>query len=111
MTGFGSSQVAEFAEELTIAASTFVGTFLSVGVLAEAPVQIIFDNQTDVVSELSVNGTTTAKTLQPGQSLTLDMSTNHGPANDFTFVKGKEFFVKGVVGTGNFLISYTYRVL
>lgn len=111
-TGFGESQVAEFATELSVAATAFDGVvFLSLGPLIEPPVQIIFDNQTDVVAKLSVDGVTTVKTFQPGQSLTLDLSTNKGPANNFGFIKGKVFSVTGVLGTGNFLISYTYRVL
>lgn len=102
---------AEWADELSFNIAGNPGGYNLVGTLSFNPVVIIFDNQTTVTCQLSVNGTSTCKTLVSGQSFVLDMSTNHALAADYTFYKGKPFYVSGsAAGTGNFLISYIYRV-
>jgi hypothetical protein len=106
----GESMVADWADEISFDSSTLSGSYQSFGSLAETPVHLIIDNQSDTPIELSINGTSTCKTFAAGQSVILDLSTNRGNARDFTFVKGKPFWVKGTAGTGDFLISYTYRV-
>jgi len=109
-SGGGDSNVAQWADELTFDVSTLSGSYQSFGSLAETPVQMIIDNQSDTAIELSINGTSTCKTFAAGQSLVLDMSTNKGNARDYGFVKGKPFWVKGTAGIGSFLISYTFRL-
>jgi hypothetical protein len=103
-----NSQRADWADELRIAVLT--GAYDLIGTLSHNPVQIIFDNQSTVDIEISVNGTSTAKTFPAGEALVLDMRGNHGIASNFTFPLGTKFYAKGSAGANAFSISYTYAV-
>ena len=103
-----SSIYGDLADELTIDTSTLTGGYDSIGVLEENPVQIVFDNQSNVAVEISNNGTSTWHTFPAGEALVLDMRAAHGIAANYTFKKGMEFFAQGSAGVGIFSISYTF---
>ena len=70
---------------------------------------MIFDNQTDVDVPLSVDGVNTWKTFVAGQSLVLDIRTNHGSQNEYCPAIGTQFETNASVGTtGSFRITYIY---
>jgi hypothetical protein len=81
---------------------TLLGTFV------EAPVIIIFDNQSTTSSGVISfdGGVTSWKTFTAGEALVLDMRANHGQAANFTFPKGTSVHVTG--SAGNFSVSYVY---
>ena len=98
------SQRAGFAEELV---ATMTGSFVLIGSLEFNPVIIIFDNQSTVAIEISVDGgTTTWKTFPAGEALVLDLRAAHGLAPNYTFDVGTSFFGNGA--SGDFSISYIY---
>ncbi len=100
--GINISQVCLPATELIVA----VGTNVSVGVLQQNPVIIIFDNQSTTGAVLSINSVSW-KTFAAGEALVLDLRGNHGYAANFTFDIGTQFTVNGAAN-GNFSISYVY---
>ena len=108
----GESQVAGWADELSIDISTLAAGYNLIGTLDFPPVHLIIDNQGDVPVEFSTNGTSTKKTFAAGQAIIFDMSANMGAANDFTFFKGLKLYVKDAsgAGTGDFYVTYTYRI-
>lgn len=101
------SQRADFTDaERAIAASSFDGTYRNIGTaLTSNPVQIIFDNQTNVDVPISVTGNSTWKTFSAGEALVLDLRGNHGIASNFTADVGTQFSTNATVGTGSFRIS------
>ena len=99
-----NSSVCIAAPEL---AQTMTGGFVLIGKLVEAPVVLIFDNQSTVAIAISVDGgVTTWRTFPAGEALILDMRANHGLAPNFCFAKGTAFYGNGASGT--FSISYVY---
>ncbi len=99
-----NSSVCKAAPEL---AASMTGGFTLIGVLIEAPVVIIFDNQSIAAIAISVDGgITTWRTFPAGEALVLDMRANHGLAPNFCFAKGTPFYGNGASGT--FSISYVY---
>lgn len=100
-----NSSVCIAAPEL---AAGMTGSFVKIGTLVEAPVVIIFDNQSTTASiAISVDGgITTWRTFPAGEALVLDMRANSGLAPNFCFAKGTTFFGNGTAGT--FSISYVY---
>jgi hypothetical protein len=90
-------------------AGAFLGSFQTLGsTLTENPVILIFDNQSTVSVEVSVNGTDTWKTFSAGEALVLDLRGNHGIAANYTIDIGTQFYVKGTGGTGSFRLSILY---
>ncbi len=101
-----NSQRAGFAEELL---ETMTGSAVLIGTLLFNPVIIIFDNQSSVEVEISVDGgTTTWKTFPAGEALVLDLRAAHGLAANYTFDAGTSFF--GTGASGDFSISYIYAI-
>jgi len=99
-----TSQRAGFPAELS---ATMSGSFIKIGTLLFAPVQIIFDNQGTASVAISIDGgATTWRTFPGGEALVLDMRGNHGVAPNFTMDKGTTFYGNGASGT--FSISYLY---
>lgn len=99
-----NSQRAGFAEELL---ETMTGSFLAIGTLEFSPVIIIFDNQSTVAIQISVDGGDTIwKTFPAGEALVLDLRAAHGVAPNYTFDVGTTFFGNGA--SGDFSISYIY---
>lgn len=100
-----NSAVAIAAPEL---ANTMTGSFLLLGVFVEAPVIIIFDNQSTTSSgAVSFDGgVTTWKTFTAGEALVLDMRAASGLAPNYTFAKGTPIYVNGTGGI--FSVSYVY---
>ncbi len=105
--GINNSAVAVGAPEL---ATTMNGSFKLVGTFVEAPVIIIFDNQstTSTAAVSFDGGVTTWKTFVAGEALVLDMRANLGVAPNFTFQKGSPVYVNGTGGT--FSVSYVYAL-
>jgi hypothetical protein len=81
-----------------------------IGVLAEQPVLIIFDNQSDNDVAIGNDGSNVWKTFQGGTALLLDMRANHGVADNMTFRKGMGLYARGAKATTQqwFRISYVY---
>lgn len=99
-----NSQRAKCAAELS---GVMTGSWVQIGVLAQVPAIIIFDNQGTVDVAISDDGgTTTWKTFQGGEALVLDLRSAHGLAANFAFDKGTTFHGNGASGT--FRISYIY---
>lgn len=87
----------------------FSGSFQTLGTpLTENPVILIFDNQSTVSIEVSVDGTNTWKTFAAGEALVLDLRAAHGIASNYTIDLGTQFYVKGTGGTGSFSLSILY---
>lgn len=105
--GINNSSVAIGAPELL---GTMNGSFLLLGTFVEAPVIIIFDNQSSTSSgAISFDGgLTTWKTFPSGEALVLDMRAAHGLAPNFTFMKGTPVYVNGT--GGSFSVSYVYAL-
>jgi hypothetical protein len=99
-----------FEDERSLAATSFNGTYKSIGsALSNNPVVIVFDNQTDVSVPLSVTGTSTWKTFSVGEAFILDLRANNGTAPDYTIDLGTQFSTNATVGTtGSFKISLIY---
>lgn len=109
MTNLPTDQKLAFDTELTVAASTFVGTSLLVGTLTNNPVVLIFKNQTSVAVFLADNsGSTKGTTMAVGEEIIIDCRSNSGKASNMSFPVGTSFFATGAVGTGNFKISVLY---
>lgn len=89
---------------------TMTGSFILLGTFVEAPVIVIFDNQsTSSSGAISFDGgITTWKTFTAGEALVLDMRANHGLAPNFTFAKGTPVYVNGT--GGDFSVSYVYAL-
>lgn len=101
---------AGFETERALASTSFNSGYQVIGpVLAENPVVIIFDNQTDVDVPISVDAANTWKTFVPGEAIVLDLRANHGIASNFTCDLGVQFYTNAAVGTsGSFRISTIY---
>lgn len=103
-----TSQRAKFDVMRTRSAATFNGTFLAVGTpLTDSPYQIIFQNNTSVTVQISIDGVNAGLELLTNQSIVLDMNTNRTNNRAFTFPIGTQFYVSGAAGAGNFNISMT----
>lgn len=99
-----NSQRAKCAAELSAA---MTGSWVQIGVLAQIPAIVIFDNQGTVDVAISDDGgTTTWKTFQGGEALILDLRCQQGRAANFAFDNGTAFHGNGASGT--FRISYIY---
>lgn len=105
-----NSQRVGFDTERSRAATTFNGTYQTIGTaLTENPVVIVFDNQTDVSVPLSVDSTNVWKTFSAGEAFVLDLRANHGLASNYTIDVGTQFSTNASVGTsGSFRISIVY---
>ena len=68
-----------------------------IGVLAEQPVLIIFDNQSDNDIAIGNDAANVWKTFQPGSAVLLDMRANHGIADNFLFRRNMSLYARGVV--------------
>lgn len=90
-------------------AGAFSGSYQTLGsAISENPVIMIFDNQSTVSIEVSIDGTNTWKTFSVGEALVLDLRGNHGMAANFTVDLGTQFYVRGTGGTGSFFLSILY---
>lgn len=93
----------------SIAASTFSGSYQTVGTALTYPTRIIkFTNNTAVDVTLSWDGTNDNEYIPTGSFLLLDVSANKEISNIFGIAKGTQFYVKGSVSTGSFYISTYY---
>ena len=101
-----NSQVAQVATEL--ATTVLTGGFDLIGTLLFNPVILIFDNQSTVSIQISVDGVNTWRTFPAGEGLVLDLRDKHGLAANFTFDIGTSFFAKGSAGANVFSVSYIY---
>lgn len=88
----------------------FSGSFQAVGsALADPAVIVIFDNQSTVAVEVSLDGVNTWKTFAASSAAVLDVRTNHGKSWQFAVPVGTQFYVKGSAGTGFFSIATNYE--
>ena len=96
-------------EERSLAATSFDGTDQDIGSpIANTPVIIIFDNQSDVSVPLYVEGVL-FKTFEAGDVFILDLRANHGIAGNFSFKLGTQFSTNASAGTsGSMKISLLY---
>lgn len=104
-----NSQRAFPETERSLAATSFDGTDQNIGTaLANVPVIVVFDNQTDVTVPLYVDGIL-FKTFLAKDVFPLDLRANHGMAANFAFDKGTQFSTNASVGTeGSMRISVLY---
>ena len=90
-------------------AGAFSGSFQTLGsTLTQNPAIMIFDNQTTVDVEVSVDGTNTWKTFDAGSAMVLDLRANNGLAANYSVDIGTQFYVRGTGGTGSFYLSILY---
>lgn len=99
-----------FDVERSRAATTFNGTYLTIGSsLNVNPAVIVFDNQTDVEVPISVDAVNVWKTFSPGEAFVLDLRANNGIAANYSMDIGTQFYTNAAVGTtGSFRISIIY---
>lgn len=87
----------------------FSGSFQTLGsALTQNPAIMIFDNQSTVTIEVSIDGTNTWKTFTSSEAMVLDLRANNGMAANYTVDIGTQFYVKGTGGTGDFKLSILY---
>lgn len=102
------SGIAGFDTERTVS-GPFTGSFQTLGsILSHNPVILIFDNQSTVSCEISVDGVKTWKTFPAGEAMILDLRANHGIASTYAININTQFYVKGTGGTGLFSIAILY---
>jgi len=105
------SRQADMAEELTIDTATISGTPSVIGVLAENPVMIVFDNQSTTSVGISNSTDFVWRTFPPGEGIILDMVANKGLADTFTFKVGTTIYATGTAGVGNFSVSFIFATV
>jgi hypothetical protein len=92
-----------FDEERSLA-GPFSGSFQTIGTrLAVNPIIVVFDNQSTVTVQISLDGSTVWKTFASGEAMVLDLQANAGQMD-----KNIQFYVKGTGGTGSFYIAIVY---
>jgi hypothetical protein len=102
------SIIAGFETERVVT-GPFTGAFQTLGaMISKQPVILIFDNQSTVSVEVSVDGINTWKTFSSGSALILDLRANIGRADNFVVRLNTQFYVKGTAGTGSFRLSIIY---
>jgi hypothetical protein len=103
------SQHATWGTELTIAGSTFTGSFQPLsGTFTHFPSLVIIQNDTNQTVALSADGVNTAISFVSGTKLVLDMQSDRGEADFFSFATGEQWYVSAAAGTGTFHIAYIY---
>jgi hypothetical protein len=93
------------------ATGPFGASFATLGTpLIHNPIIIIFDNQSTVAVQVSVDGVNTWRTFPAGEALVLDLRANKGNAPSYTVDVQTQFYVMttGGGGSGNFSISTLY---
>lgn len=87
----------------------FTGAWQLLGAaLVYSPVIVIFDNQSTISIELSIDGVNTWKTFSSGEAIVLDLRANKGQAYNFSVPEGTQFRVRGTGGTDSFRMSTIY---
>ena len=83
----------------------FMGSYQTIGdPLTAIPNIIIFDNQSNVSCEISVDGTNTWKTFAAGEALVVDFATNN-----LLVAMGTQFYLNASsTSTGSFFITIIY---
>lgn len=104
-----NSEHATWGTELSIDSATFTGSFQALnGTFVNFPSIVIIQNDSSVTVSLSQDGVHSALTLIAGARLVLDMQSDRGVADFFSFATGEQWFVMGSAGTGPFHIAYIY---
>lgn len=104
-----TDQIAVWGTEISANATTFNGTFQAFSsTFLGFPRVISIYNGTNVTVSISQDGTNTNLTLPAGGYISLNLQANRGIANNFSFPKGSQWYVKGSSGTGIFVIDYLY---
>lgn len=105
-----NKQNAKFGAQRSIAASTFTGSYQTLGDPLDQNASIlIIQNDTDQTVTFSDDGVTDGITIESGTKMILDLRTNRTPqGSDFTFRVNTQFYVNGSVGTGTFYLSFLY---
>lgn len=103
------AQIAKFENLRSIAASTFTGSYQTVGtpLLYNSRILII-QNDTNQIVTISTDGVNDMINLQSNERIIFDLNTNHSQPMMFTFPIGTQFYVNGSSGTGNLYISTIY---
>ena len=104
MTQASRSERANLPDELII--TTLSGAYDTIGTVLFKVAIIIFDNQSTVPIQISVNGTSTWKTFPAGEGLVLDLRDKKAEAANFGIEQGTTFFAKGAAGANTFSIAY-----
>lgn len=102
-----SQSVTIYPEVLrSIAASTFTGSYQTVGAVLANPSRILkFTNDTSVDVTVSWDGTNAHELLPAGSFLLIDVAANRQISNIFSAAAGTQFYVNASSGTGTFYIS------
>lgn len=104
---------AQWEEIRTRAASTFNGSYQTLGsVLAHPAVLLKIINNSSVDVTISLDGSTDQIFIPDGTFTLYDINTNHQDENIFAAAAGTQFYVKGANGTGSVYLEvvYSYRV-
>lgn len=94
---------AKFNPLLTIAASTFTGSYQVIGTITKPSSILMVQNDTTVTVTLSDDGVTDGKNFIPGERCVLDDA-----SDSINWPSGTTFYAKGAAGTGNFQVSYIF---
>ncbi len=83
----------------------FMGSYQTIGTaLTDIPSIIIFDNQSSVPCEISVDGTNTWKTFDIGEAAVIDFA-----SNNLLVAVGTQFYLNASsTSTGSFFIDIIY---
>ena len=99
----GAPTRARFGVERSVAGA-FTGSFQVVGsALDSIPNILIFDNQSTVPLQVSLDGTNVWKTFSVGSALVVDFA-----SDQLLVAIGTQIYVKGTGGTGSFYVSIVY---
>jgi len=104
---------AEFLSRRERDSSTFDNTFQTLGTALTSPAVLVkITNNSTVDVDVSLDAGVTEHDFIPAGNFTLyDLRANHGRNNDFVFVLGTQFTIRGAVaGTGNVYLTVIAEV-
>lgn len=105
------SRRAEYLDRQSRDASTFTGSYQTLGSALASPACLVkIVNNTTVDIDVSVDGVTDQDFVPAGSFFLYDLRANHGQEFDFVFQKGTQFYVNAAAGTGDvYLVAIKER--
>jgi len=97
--------------ERSVAFGSITNAYVALGTpLLHPAINVVFDNQTDTLIQVSWDGTNTWKTFGAGEALVLDVQSNRGIGEEMCIAQGTQFYVRYVSAPSilSFYISVLY---
>lgn len=96
------SQRVEYLTRQERAASTFDGTYQTLGDPLEFPavlIKVINNSNQDI--DVSIDGVTDHDFVPASSFFLYDLRANHGVLSEFVFIQGTQFYINGTMDAGN----------